>query len=36
MPVSVTTWAVATGWAVVLFAVGFWVFWRAEATYGRA
>jgi len=30
------TWAVATGWAVLLFVAGFIVFWRGEGTYGRA
>ncbi len=31
-----TTWAVAGGWAVLLFVGGFIAFWRAEAQYGRA
>lgn len=30
------TWAVACGWAVLLFVSGFVVFWRGEGTYGRA
>jgi teichoic acid transport system permease protein len=34
-PLSWSTWAWASGWAVGLFAVGFVVFWRAEASYGR-
>lgn len=29
-------WAVAVGWAVFFFVVGFVVFWRGEGTYGRA
>lgn len=28
-------WLVSIGWAVGLFVIGFIVFWRAEATYGR-
>lgn len=34
--VRVDTWLVAAGWAALAFVVGFIVFWRAEATYGRA
>jgi len=34
-PLTWTAWLVAAGWAIVLFVVGFIVFWRAEATYGR-
>jgi teichoic acid transport system permease protein len=28
-------WAYAVGWAVVMFLVGFWFFYRAEERYGR-
>ena len=35
-PVRGETWAVAGGWAVGLFVVGFVVFWRGEGTYGRS
>lgn len=35
-PLQWTTWAVATGWAVLLLVVGVLVFWRGEGTYGRA
>lgn len=28
-------WFAAIIWAVVMFCVGFWYFWRAEETYGR-
>ncbi|MBM7790726.1 ABC transporter permease [Tenggerimyces flavus] len=28
-------WLAAIVWAVVMFCVGFWYFWRAEETYGR-
>lgn len=35
-PLDPVTWAVSGAWAVGLCAVGFVVFWRAEATYGRA
>jgi teichoic acid transport system permease protein len=34
-PLSWQTWAWSAGWAVGLFSLGFVVFWRAEATYGR-
>lgn len=30
------TWAVAGGWALLFFGVGFVVFWRGEGSYGRA
>lgn len=30
------TWAVGSGWALLFIAVGFVVFWRREADYGRA
>jgi len=30
-----TVWLTSIGWAIGLFVVGFIVFWRAEATYGR-
>lgn len=30
------TWAIAGGWAVGAFLVGFLLFWRGEGTYGRA
>jgi teichoic acid transport system permease protein len=36
VPLDVTSWAVAVGWAVVFVVGGFIVFWRAEGTYGRA
>lgn len=36
MPLQGMTWAVASGWAVLFLTVGFFVFWRAEGTYGRA
>ncbi len=35
-PVDLTTWLVAGGWALAFFLVGFVVFWRGEASYGRA
>lgn len=35
-PLRWETWAVAGGWAVAFFVVGFVVFWRGEGTYGRA
>lgn len=34
-PLSWQTWAWGCGWAVGFFLVGFVVFWRAEASYGR-
>ena len=36
LPLDWTTWAVAGGWAVVFVVTGFFIFWRAEGTYGRA
>lgn len=36
VPVRWETWAVSLGWAVLLFGAGLIVFWRGEATYGRA
>ncbi len=33
--VNWVTWAVGGGWAVVFFAIGLVVFWRAEDRYGR-
>ncbi|MFK5634326.1 ABC transporter permease [Ornithinimicrobium sp. LYQ103] len=36
MPLDWTTWAVAVGWAIFFLVTGFFVFWRAEGTYGRA
>lgn len=35
-PLDLTTWLVSLAWAVGLCVVGFVVFWRAEASYGRA
>ena len=35
-PLRAETWLVAVGWALLTFVVGFVVFWRGEATYGRA
>lgn len=35
IPLDPVLWAVGAGWAVVMFVVGFVVFWRAEARYGR-
>lgn len=35
-PLDLTTWLVGAAWGVGLCAVGFVVFWRAEASYGRA
>lgn len=34
-PLSLDLWLVGLGWAVVMFVVGFVVFWRDEARYGR-
>lgn len=34
-PLTWSTWAWSVGWAVGLLAIGFVVFWRAEASYGR-
>lgn len=36
VPLDVTSWAVAVGWATIFVVGGFFVFWRAEGTYGRA
>lgn len=36
MPLTWSTWVVASGWAVFFLLAGFLVFWRAEGTYGRA
>ncbi len=33
--ISATTWALAGGYGVVLFVVGFIFFWQAEGLYGR-
>lgn len=30
------TWVASVGWGVLLFLIGFLVFWRGEGTYGRA
>lgn len=35
-PLRWETWAIAGGWALGTFLVGFVVFWRGEGTYGRA
>ena len=35
-PPDLTSWLVGAAWGVGLCAVGFVVFWRAEASYGRA
>ena len=35
-PPDPVTWMVGSAWAVGLCAIGFYVFWRAEASYGRA
>ena len=34
-PLALDMWLVGTGWALVMFVVGFVVFWRDEARYGR-
>ncbi|MGB3186131.1 MAG: ABC transporter permease [Ornithinimicrobium sp.] len=34
-PLTLAPWLVSLGWAVLLFMIGFVMFWRAEATYGR-
>lgn len=34
-PPTLEVWLVSAGWAVGLFVVGLFVFWRGEATYGR-
>ncbi|WP_109472751.1 ABC transporter permease [Ornithinimicrobium cavernae] len=34
-PLNPTTWLVSLGWGLVLTAIGFVFFWRAEASYGR-
>jgi len=34
-PLALDMWLVGIGWAVVMFFVGFVVFWRDEARYGR-
>lgn len=34
-PLTWTVWLVSAGWAVLLFVVGFVVFWEGEASYGR-
>lgn len=34
-PLVWVSWAVAAGWALLLVIIGFVMFWRAEATYGR-
>lgn len=36
LPVDPTTWLVAGGWALTALLLGFVVFWRGEASYGRA
>ena len=35
IPMTPLLWLEAIGWAVVVFAIGFLYFWRAEETYGR-
>jgi len=35
IPMTPLLWLEAIGWAVVVFALGFLYFWRAEETYGR-
>src|SRR5690606_5424543 len=35
-PLEPITWLVSLAWGVILTGIGFIVFWRAEATYGRA
>lgn len=35
-PLDPTTWLVSLAWGVILTGIGFIVFWRAEASYGRA
>lgn len=35
IPLDLSLWVWGVGWAVVTFAVGFLIFWRAEARYGR-
>ncbi|MCL1900752.1 MAG: ABC transporter permease [Promicromonosporaceae bacterium] len=34
-PAPGVLWLVAAAWAVGIFALGFWFFWRTEETYGR-
>ncbi len=34
-PLTLAPWLVSLGWALLLFVIGFVMFWRAEATYGR-
>ena len=34
-PWGIWNWVAAAAWAVVIFPLGLWYFWRAEATYGR-
>ena len=36
VPLDLTSWAVAVGWAILFLIGGFFIFWRAEGTYGRA
>lgn len=35
IPMTPLLWAEAIGWAILVFAIGFLYFWRAEETYGR-
>jgi teichoic acid transport system permease protein len=35
-PLEPVTWLVSLAWGVILTGIGFIVFWRAEASYGRA
>lgn len=35
IPLDPTKWILGLGWAVAFFVIGFIIFWRAEARYGR-
>lgn len=35
IPINWSMWAMGAGWAVALFIIGFLVFWKDEARYGR-